>query len=81
MTFVVPTVGGTYTATFKAQDESGNHNTTTATALVYVNTVAPTIKLTAPATVGSNLSFLATATVTVGDYHGNIACSKNNHIH
>jgi hypothetical protein len=70
MPFVSPTVSGTYTASFTAYDQSVNQNHTTVTAVVYVNTALPTLTLTAPATVGSNQSFLATATVSVGDYHG-----------
>jgi hypothetical protein len=70
MPFVSPTVSGTYTASFTAYDQSVNQNHTTVTAVVYVNTALPTLTLTAPATVGSNQSFLATATVSIGDYHG-----------
>ncbi|BBJ27749.1 beta strand repeat-containing protein [Athalassotoga saccharophila] len=70
MTFVAPTVSGTYTASFTAQDESVNQNKTTVTALVYVNTAAPSLTLTAPATVGSGMSFTATVKATVGDPHG-----------
>ncbi|MCL4407052.1 MAG: hypothetical protein M1542_04705 [Thermotogae bacterium] len=71
MTFVAPTTSGTYTASFTAQDESVNQNKTTVTALVYVNTAAPSLTLTAPATVGSGKTFTATVKATVGDYHGN----------
>jgi hypothetical protein len=71
MTFVSPTVAGTYTASFTAYDQSVNQNHTTVTAVVYVNTALPTLTLTAPATVGSGKTFTATVTALIGDYHGN----------
>ncbi|MEM0160072.1 MAG: Ig-like domain-containing protein, partial [Candidatus Micrarchaeaceae archaeon] len=72
MTFAAPTVTtGTYTATFTAQDESVNQNKTTVTALVYVNAVAPTLTLTAPATVDSGKTFTATVAAYVGNTLGN----------